>query len=76
MATTTGAIDPWVMSSLTPRVGYMGNTYYFISTQFAHLFTLANQKGVRVDFPSTVKNAVPTVGTTDTPVATPLKAME
>ena len=39
---STGSIDPWVFTSLMPRVGYIGNTYYFINTQFAHFFQLDN----------------------------------
>lgn len=38
------ASDPWMLSSLQPRVGYIGDTYYFITNQFAHLFSKTNQK--------------------------------
>ena len=61
-----GAIDPWIFSSTMARVGYMGDKYYFINSQFAHLFQKNNLRGVRVDFPYN------TPKTTD--VVTPLKA--
>jgi hypothetical protein len=43
-------IDPWVMQSLMPRVGYNGNQYYMINMQFAHFFTKANTGGKRIDW--------------------------
>lgn len=50
--TSTGTIDPWIFSSLMARVGYIGNKYYFLSSQFAHIFTINNLKGVKVNFPA------------------------
>lgn len=64
---SSGSIDPWVFTSLIPRVGYVGNTYYFINSQFAHLFSLSNSIGKKIDFTQAPQVIYP-------PVVTPLKA--
>lgn len=48
--TGTKIIDPRVFSSLMPRVGYNGDQYYFISSQFTHFFTKANTNGTYVNY--------------------------
>ncbi len=68
--TTAGLINPWSFTSLMPRVGYIGDTYYFISTQFAHLFQKNNLSGVRVNFPRSVA-AVPPMVEPASPVLKP-----
>lgn len=42
--TGTNIIDPWIFSSIMARVGYMNNSYYFINSQFAHIFQKNNLK--------------------------------
>lgn len=48
---STGIIDPWLFSSLMPRVGYIGDKYYLINVEFAHLFTKRDLRGVFIEFP-------------------------
>ncbi len=71
--TSTGAIDPWLLSSLMPRVGYMGSNYYFINTQFAHLFSQNNLQGIKVNFPAKPV-AYPVTDGVPPPAVSPLKA--
>ena len=49
--TRTGTIDPWIFGSTMARVGYVGDKYFFINSQFAHFFQKNNLQGTRVDFP-------------------------
>lgn len=50
MPVSSGPVDPWVFQSLMARVGYSNNRYFMVNTQFAHFFTMADQKGTRIDF--------------------------
>ncbi len=50
MAETPSAVEPRWFVAMQPRVGYIGDSYYFIWNQFATFFTKQNPTGTLVNY--------------------------